>query len=106
MNIKNPNVPQVCGPVKPCIDDLQTATEEEHELLEHVESNLAMEIDRDSNVSWAAFYASKEPPLERQNAITIFLPLFTEKATTVAIIKHSISSNQQLSISILVKYPF
>lgn len=89
LHIKNPIVPEICGPVK--ADSVNSAIEEEQEWLEHVRVNVTNEeIDKDSNLSWAAFYASKQASTTRPNIITALLPLFAEKASTVAMIKHSL----------------
>ena len=88
LHIKNPIVPEICGPVK--ADSDNSVVEEEQEWLEHVRGNVTNEeIDKDSNLSWAAFYASKQEPIIRPNVITALLPLFAEKSSTVAMIKHS-----------------
>ena len=89
---KNPVVPPVFGPVRPDIRDTPTAVDEEHEWLEHVNNNMEMEdlvITKDSNLSWAAFHADKQGVSHTQSTITALLPLFLEKAATVAMIKHS-----------------
>ena len=53
-------------------------------------------IDKD-NISWSAFHAYLQNDLDNPSAITALLPLFYEKAATVAIIKHGMNIQKILT---------
>lgn len=49
----------------------------------------------DSNISWAAYHASKQPVQEFTPAITAMLPLFHEESKSFAMIRHSMDVIKQ-----------
>ena len=46
-------------------------------------------LNKDSDLSWAAFNASQQDEVIKPNMIQALLPLFSEKSSSVAMIKHS-----------------
>ena len=49
------------------------------------------EIDKASNVSWAAFFASKEEQTKKEVVSSQILPVFIEEAATPAMVKHCLT---------------
>ena len=80
-------------PVESCIDDAR-ATEQKWinqalPLLEKEELNI-----KDA-ITWAAYHASKQPPIEDPPAKSALLPLFYDKSATPAMIKHGMDVQRQ-----------
>ena len=48
-------------------------------------------IDKESNVSWAAFFASREEQVRKETISTQILPVFVEEAATPAMVKHCLT---------------
>ncbi len=46
-------------------------------------------LDIDDYISWAAYHASQQSPLNTPNSIVALLPLFREKANTVSMVSHA-----------------
>ena len=44
-------------------------------------------VTKDTNVSWAAYHANESGPADGNTVITSLLPLFYDKAHTVAMIR-------------------
>jgi len=80
--------PAICTEI---IDScLEKAKEEEVKWTDHSAQLLAKDkLDVNDYLSWAAFHASTEPdPEDPTSAIIALLPMFFEKAATIAMIKH------------------
>ena len=68
---------------------LDRAKMEEVKWMEHAMQLLMKDkIEIDDYISWAAFHASTQPESIDPNALIALLPLFSEKAATIAMIKH------------------
>ena len=48
-------------------------------------------VDKISNVSWVAFFASNEQQVKKENMRSQILPVFLEEATTSSITKHCLT---------------
>ena len=46
-------------------------------------------VDGDSNISWAAYHADRQPAQDISTSITDVLPLFHEDSKSAAMIRHS-----------------
>ena len=65
------------------------AREQEQSWVEHALPLLETEeLTSGDAIAWAAYYASMQPPVEDPPALCALLPLFYEKSTTPAMIKH------------------
>lgn len=53
------------------------------------------DVDGDSNISWAAYHANRQPVPEHPPAITALLPLFPDDSKSVAMIRHALDMIQQ-----------
>jgi len=76
-----------CGvsPVHSCLD---AARAQEHKWVQHALSVLETELTAEDAIAWAAYHASMQPAVEDPPAQCALLPLFYEKSTTPAMIKH------------------
>ena len=54
-----------------------------------------LELTCEDAITWAAYHASMQPPVEDPPAICALLPLFYEKSTTPAMIKHGMDVQRQ-----------
>ena len=70
----------------------------EFEWIEHSMPLLSKnEIGKEEYISWAAYHASLEPSPENPSTIVALLPLFHEKAATIAMIKHGMDIQQSIT---------
>lgn len=53
-------------------------------------------FSKDDFVSWAAFHASTQPECLDPPALTALLPLFPEKAATIAMVKHGMDTLREI----------
>ena len=60
-----------------------------HRWLETVEQSDLWNLGGDSNKSWAAYHASKQPETRSPPAITSILPLFHDDSKSPAMIRHA-----------------
>ena len=68
---------------------LKKAKEEEAKRADHSAELLAKDkLDANDFLSWAAFHASTQPGPKDPISVIALLPLFYEKAASVAMIKH------------------
>ena len=65
-------------------------TEQKYCWLKYAREVLDSKNETFSNISWAAYHASHQPPQSYVICPTALLPLFLESAHTVAMIKHSL----------------
>ena len=54
-----------------------------------MEQKYLMAVDGDSNISWTAYHADRQPAQDISTSITAMLPLFHEDSKSVAMIRHS-----------------
>ena len=65
----------------------------EEDWITHAQSIIERDhLNHDDTVSWAAFCASNQPPLNRLPCITSTLPIFRNKASTSPMIYHAMST--------------
>ncbi|PIK43222.1 hypothetical protein BSL78_19913 [Apostichopus japonicus] len=86
---KDAPIPKVDGPLKGDGQHFRQALQEEFRWLEIMEQTYREDINKDSNISWAAYHASQQPVQDRPPAIAALLPLFLEDSKSAAMIKHS-----------------
>ncbi len=66
-----------------------------HRWLETVEQSYLLDVQSDSNISWAAYHASRQPAQDCPPAITAMLPLFHDDSKSVGMIRHSMDVIKQ-----------
>ena len=54
-----------------------------------------MFTDDKGAIAWAAYHASRQPPMIDSPALCAMLPLFYEKSSTPAMVKHSMDVQQR-----------
>ncbi|KAG1656278.1 LMBR1 domain-containing protein 2 [Nymphon striatum] len=55
------------------------------------------QLEKEDEINWAAFHASKQPQPIDPAALTSLLPLFYEKAATLAMVKHGMDIQRQIT---------
>ena len=78
------------------LNDNVHAVDKEKEWLNTVKDAVSKEVlESNDFISWAAYHASKQPPLVHLPAIISLLPMFKEQAHSVCIILHSMNVVKQ-----------
>lgn len=93
LSTKQFTAPAIGCPVKPPnLETLEQATNGEYEWLNKVKAALEkQQLDETDWISWAAYHASVQEAVNPPAAITGLLPLFTDSAHSVAMIKHAMT---------------
>ena len=74
------------------------ATKEENRWIEHaIQLMQKDELQKSDSISWAAYFASRQPETTDPAALISLLPLFNEKAATFAMIKHGMDIQRQIT---------
>ena len=87
---KDIHVPKCNSDLTPILD-LENGIKLEKSWLDTVESSYEQTITKDSNISWAAYYANLESELNPPSSISVMLPLFNEEAASPSMTKHVMS---------------
>jgi hypothetical protein len=72
-------------------DELEKHCNKEYEWLTQASETLNATLTKDDNITWASFHASQSSIQPRGSAITSLLPLFHEKSSSLAMIKHGMN---------------
>ncbi|CAL8275406.1 unnamed protein product [Arctogadus glacialis] len=92
---KDPPLPKADGPLKSDGQEIIQALHQEYGWLDTVKQRYLEIPQSDSNLSWAAYHASKESGQDNLPAITPLLPLFPDDSKSVGMIRHSMDVIKQ-----------
>lgn len=84
---KTPRIPENIMPLETSGHLFQSGVEDCNAWLIKVMHNLGKEKS-DDDISWAAYYASQQPPLSQVKSLGVMLTLFHEKVHSVPMIRH------------------
>ena len=79
-------------PPQACLDE---AIAEEAGWFHHAMPLVEKEVLSKNDIAWAAYHASRQPPIVDLPAICAMLPLFYEKSATPAMVKHGMDVQKQ-----------
>ena len=79
-------------PSQACLDE---ATAKEAGWFHHAMSLVKKEMLSKNVIGWAAYHASRQPPIVDPPALCAMLPLFYEKSATPAMVKHGMDVQKQ-----------
>ena len=85
-------VPPLSGPARPNTPSLDTHLSEEYQWLKQVKALMQQHsIEQGDDMSWAAFYATKQQSFIDDTTTIALMPLFLENAHTAAMMHHAMS---------------
>lgn len=84
--------PKTLGDVRPLSDLLLSSREKENDWLSNVATLIKKDpLEEEDYISWAAYHANKQQPVERQVCSSVLLPLFTDKAQSASMMLHAMN---------------
>jgi hypothetical protein len=96
LKTSTPTVPKVDGQVKANAGIISASLEEEYMWLRKVKELIQKDaLNMDDFISWAAYHASRQPPLTRPVSPIALLPLFQDAAHSPAMIVHAMTLVQK-----------
>ena len=93
---KHPTVPLIANSVMPTVHSGIDVSQQEQQWLNTVLPHLdTYDHEKDAYISWAAYHAQSQSTSVRPKARIALLPMFSENANSVAMIKHAMTITKE-----------